>query len=139
MKPIPYAAIIKNSEGEILLVLCESKSTSLYPKHWTLVGGKVGPVETPDLAAQRQLEEETGLKGNLSFWKRYERHNPLFIIDQHIFTCKVDDSQSLLVLGRDAQFFKPSEVTHLKIGYGFKDLLQEYLLREIDHLYVHHT
>ncbi len=140
MKPIPYAAIIvENSEGEILLLLRENKSAPIYPKHWTLIGGKVEPWETPELAAQRQLEEETGLKTELSFWKQYEREHPLFMIDQHIFACKVKDSQGLLVLGRDAQFFKTSEVIHLKIGYGFKDLLQEYFATAVNHLYVHHS
>lgn len=140
MRPIPYAAIIiENSEGEILLLLRENKSTPIYPRHWTLVGGKVEPGETPELAAQRQLEEETGMKTELSVWKRYERQHPLFTIDQHIFACQVKDSQGLLVLGRDAQFFKPSEVIHLKIGYGFKDLLQEYFAKAVNHLYVHHS
>lgn len=140
MKPIPYAAIIvENSEGEVLLLLRENKSTPIYPKHWTLIGGKVERGETPELAAHRQLEEETGVKTDLSFWKRYEREHPLFLIDQRIFTCKVENSQDLLVLGEDAQFFKPSEVTYLKIGYGFKELLQEYFLTTVGKLHVHHS
>jgi 8-oxo-dGTP diphosphatase len=139
MKPIPYAAIIvENTEGEVLLLLRDNKSTPVYPKHWTLIGGKIEPGETPETAAQRQLEEETGLKAALWSWKRYPRQHPLFTIDQHIFTCKVEDSQRLLVLGRDAQFFKPSEVIHLKIGYGFKDLLQDYFLTTSD-LHVRHA
>ena len=79
------------------------------------------------------------MKTDLSFWKRYEREHPLFLIDQHIFTCKVENSQDLLVLGEDAQFFKPSEVTYLKIGYGFKELLQEYFLTTVGKLHVHHS
>lgn len=140
MKPISYAAIIvQNLEGEVLLLLRENKSTPLYPKHWTLIGGKVEPGETPEMAAQRQLREETGMDPELSFWKCYERQHPLFTIDQHIFTCKAEDAPSLLVLGRDAQFFKPSEVAYLKIGYGFKELLQQYLVTAVDHQHVHYA
>ena len=140
MKPIPYTAIIvENSEGEVLLLLRENKSTPIYPKHWTLIGGKVEPGETPEMAAQRQLGEETGMEADLSFWKRYERQHPLLTIDQHIFTCKAEDARGLLVLDRNAQFFKLSEVAYLKIGYGFKELLQEYFLTAVDHRHVHYA
>jgi 8-oxo-dGTP pyrophosphatase MutT (NUDIX family) len=129
MKRIPYVSIIlENMEGEILLLLRDNKSTHVFPNHWTLIGGNVEDGETPEMAADRQLKEETGLKASLSFWKQYEREHPLFIIDQHVFVGKVDTSVGILVLGRDTQFIKPSEVKHLKIGYGFKALLNEYFL-----------
>jgi len=131
MKRVPCISIIlENREGEVLLLLRDNKSTIMYPNHWTLVGGKVEDGETPEMAAHRELEEETGLKMDLSFWKRYDREHLLFIVDQYIYTGKVDMSRDALVLGegQDLQFFKPAEVKHLKIGYGFKDLLNEYFL-----------
>ncbi len=131
MKRIPCVAIIiENMEGEVLLLLRDNKSTITYPNHWTLVGGKVEAGETPELAARRELAEETGLKAELSFWKRYDRQHPLFIIDQYIYVAKVGISSDSLVLGEGQalQFFKPSAVTHLKIGYGFDALLSEYFL-----------
>jgi 8-oxo-dGTP pyrophosphatase MutT (NUDIX family) len=115
-------------EGEILLLLRDNQSTPVFPNHWTLIGGNVEDSETPEIAAHRQLKEETGLEAELAFWKRYDREHPLLMIDQHIFVGKVDTSGGVLVLGRDTQFFKPSEVKHLKIGYGFKTLLKEYFL-----------
>lgn len=129
MKRIPYVSIILESmEGEILLLLRDNNSTRVFPKHWTLISGKVEDDETPEVAAHRQLIEETGLEVGLSFWKRYDREHPLFTVDQHIFVGKVDTSGGILVLGQDIQFFKPGEVKHLKIGYGFKALLNEYFL-----------
>jgi 8-oxo-dGTP pyrophosphatase MutT (NUDIX family) len=129
MKRIPYVSIIlENMEGEILLLLRDNQSTPVFPNHWTLIGGNLEEGETPEMAAHRQLKEETGLEASLSFWKQYDREHPLFIIDQHIFVGKVDTSGGILVLGQDTQFFKPSEVKHLKIGYGFKTLLNEYFL-----------
>lgn len=140
MKRIPYVSIIvENMEGEVLLLLRDNKSTHVFPNHWTLIGGKVEHDETPEMAADRELKEETGLKASLSFWKRYDREHPLFMIDQHIFVGKVDTSGGLLVLGRDTQFFKPGEVKHLKIGYGFKDLLNDYFLKTMGDLHVHHS
>ncbi len=129
MKRVPYVSIIlDNAEGEVLLVLRDNRSAITCPKHWTLLGGKVENGETPETAAQRTLEEETGLRMNLSFWRRYDREHPLFMIDQYIFTGTIENSRNLLVIGRDMQFFKPCEVRHLDIGYGFDALLREYFL-----------
>jgi 8-oxo-dGTP diphosphatase len=131
MKRVPCVSIIlENSEGEVLLLLRDNKSTITFPNHWTLIGGKVEIGETPEMAAHRELAEETGLRADLSFWKRYDREHPLFIVDQYIYTGKVDASHESLVLGegQDLQFVRPSEIRHMKIGYGFKDLLNEYFL-----------
>jgi 8-oxo-dGTP pyrophosphatase MutT (NUDIX family) len=129
MKRIRYVSVIvENIEGEVLLLLRDNKSTHVFPNHWTLIGGKIEDGETPEMAADRQLREEIGLEASLSFWKRYDREHPLFIVDQHIFVGTVDTSGGILVLGRDILFFKPSETQHLKIGYGFKALLTEYFL-----------
>jgi 8-oxo-dGTP diphosphatase len=131
MKRIPCVAIIvENLEGEVLLLLRENKSTITYPNHWTLIGGKVEAGETPEMAAHRELYEETCLRTHLSFWKRYDREHPLFIVDQYVYTGKVNVPSDSLVFGEGQalQFFKPCEVTHLKIGYGFDALLHEYFL-----------
>ena len=131
MKRIPCVSIIiENNEGEILLLLRDNKSTITFPNHWTLVGGKVEDRETPEMGAHRELAEETGLKADLSFWKRYDREHPLFIADQYIYVAKIKSSPKALVLGeaQALQFFKPAEIQRLKIGYGFKALLTEYFL-----------
>jgi 8-oxo-dGTP diphosphatase len=129
MKRVPCVSIIlENTEGEVLLLLRDNKSTITFPNHWTLIGGKVEDGETPETAAHRELKEETGLKASLSFWKQYDREHLLFIVDQYIYTGRVDVSSDALVLGEGQalQFFKPSEIVHLKIGYGFDALLNEY-------------
>jgi 8-oxo-dGTP pyrophosphatase MutT (NUDIX family) len=133
MKRVPYVAIIlENMQGDVLLSLRDNKATTVFPNHWTLVGGRVANGETPEMAAHRQLAEETGLKTSLSFWKRYEREHPLFGIDQHIYTGKVDVSGESLIPGKGQaiQFFNPAETRHLKIGYGFKDVLHEYFFSQ---------
>jgi 8-oxo-dGTP diphosphatase len=133
MQRIPCASVIlENNAGETLLLLRDNKSTIGYPNHWTLVGGKVENGETPEMAAHRELEEETGLSANLTFWKRYDRHHPLFIVDQYIYVGIVDASLESMVLGEGQalQFFKPTDIRRLKIGYGFKALLNEYFLSD---------
>jgi 8-oxo-dGTP diphosphatase len=141
MKRVPCASVIlENLKGEVLLMLRDNKSTFTFPNHWTLVGGKVEDEETPEMAAHRELVEETGLKAKLSFWKRYDRQHTLFIVDQYIYLAKVNTSPEMLILGEGQvlQFFKPAEIGHLKIGYGFKALLNEYFLTTTGNLHVHH-
>ena len=131
MNRIPCASvIIQNKDSEILLLLRNNESTIGYPNHWTLIGGKVKDGELPEMAAHRELEAETGLKADLTFWKRYDREHPLFIVDQYIYVGKVDASLESMVWeeGQALQFFKPEEIGRLKIGYGFKVLLKEYVL-----------
>ncbi len=133
MMRVPCVAIIiENMDGEVLLLLRDDKPNISFPNHWTLVlvGGKVENGETPEMAAHRELDEETGLKAELSFWKRYDRRHPLFVVDQHIYTAKVDVSRESIVLGegQDIQFFEPRDINHLKIGYEFDTLLHEYFL-----------
>ena len=142
MKRIPCASIIlENLQGEVLLLLRDNRSTITFPNHWTLIGGKVEEGETPELAAHRELVEETGLKADLTFWKRYDREHTLFIVDQHIYLAKVDVSAEHLLFGKGQalEFFKPAEIGHLKIGYGFKALLNEYFSMTIGNLHVHYA
>lgn len=142
MKRILCASIIlENLDGEVLLMLRDNKSTTIFPKHWTLIGGTVEEAETPEMAAQRELAEETGMKTDLTFWKRYDRAHTLFIVDQHIYLAKVDVSAEQLLLGEGQalEFFKPAEIGRLKIGYGFKALLNEYFSMTIGNLHVHYS
>jgi 8-oxo-dGTP pyrophosphatase MutT (NUDIX family) len=86
--------------------------------------------ETPEMAAYRELDEETGLKTGISFWKRYNRQHPFFMVDQYVYLAKVDSSSVSLILGEGQalQFFKPWEIRRLKIGFEFDALLIEYFL-----------
>ncbi|HLF89078.1 MAG TPA: NUDIX domain-containing protein [Anaerolineales bacterium] len=79
------AIIIQNTDEEVLLLLRDDKPGISFPNHWTLVGGKVENGETPEMAAHRELDRETGLKAELSFWKRYDRQHPNVIVDQFIY------------------------------------------------------
>jgi 8-oxo-dGTP diphosphatase len=141
MKRIPCASIIlENLQGEVLLLLRDNKSTTIFPNHWTLIGGSVEEEENPEMAARRELAEGTGMKADLTFWKRYDRGHTLFIVDQHIYLAKVNISAKNLLLGegQGLEFFKPAEIGRLKIGYGFKTLLNEYFSMTIGNLHVHY-
>ncbi len=123
------AIIIENKEKELLLLLRDDEPNIPCPNHWSLVGGSVEEGETPEVGAHRELFEETGLKMELTFWKKYDRPYPQAIVEQHIFTGKVDVKNPAILLGegQDFRFFKPEKIKHLKIGFGFDHLLDEYL------------
>ena len=122
------AIIIENRKGEILLLLRDDDPGISYPNYWTLVGGKVEEGETPQSAAHREMLEEIGVDTDVTFWKQYDRQHPFAIVDQHIFTGKIDIPRELLTLGegQDIRFFNSHEIKNLKIGFEFDVLLNEY-------------
>jgi 8-oxo-dGTP diphosphatase len=124
------AIIIENERSEILLLLRDDKPSISYPNHWTLVGGRVEEDETPEMAAHREMLEEIGVDGVLRFWKRYDRQHPKVVVDQYIYTARLDVPCELLTLGegQDLQFFNSLGIKDLKIGFEFGSLLNEYFL-----------
>ena len=124
------AIIIESKKGEILLLLRDDDPGISYPNHWTLVGGKVEEGETPETAAHREMLEEIGVDTDITFWKQYDRQHPFAIVDQHIFTGKIDIPRELLTLGegQDIRFFNSHEIKNLKIGFELDTLLDEYFL-----------
>src|SRR5688572_17163246 len=100
---------------EVLLLLRDDKPDISFPNHWTLVGGKAEDGETPKMAAHRELDEETGLKAELSFWKRYDRQHPNVIVDRFIYVGRVNASLESIILGegQDVRFFKSHDIKHL--------------------------
>jgi 8-oxo-dGTP pyrophosphatase MutT (NUDIX family) len=77
----------RNGEVEILL-------TQDAKDRWTIAKGHIEPGETPRQTAEREVQEETGLKemkvlnhlGKTQF--RYRRQNSLILMTMHIFLIK---------------------------------------------------
>ena len=60
-----WASIVFCVRGEEVLILKRSAHSPSYPGLWALAGGKVEPDESGEVAALRELKEETGLAGEL--------------------------------------------------------------------------
>jgi 8-oxo-dGTP diphosphatase len=87
--------IIQNEKGEFLLHLRDEK-TSVLTNQWCLIGGSVEENETPELAAIREVKEETNLDAKeLKLFKN-------FIFQEKeisIFTAKVNTKDQQIKLG----------------------------------------
>jgi mutator protein MutT len=128
--PQTVAIIVLNDQGEVLLQLRDNNPKISFANFWTLPGGVVESNETPELAAQRELEEETGLQLDLFEWKVYKRasKNLMFMIEQHIFVGSTIREVHELILGEGQalHFFRRKELPALSIAYGFDELLHEF-------------
>ncbi len=58
--------VVRNSETAKFLLMKRADSKKMMPGKWEFPGGGIDEGETPEEAALRELEEETGLKAEIS-------------------------------------------------------------------------
>jgi 8-oxo-dGTP diphosphatase len=89
--PVPATAVIvENGDGGLLLV---KRSREPCPGKWCLPGGFVEADEHPEVAAARELKEETGLRGEVAElvdveYHESQVHGPLIIIGYRFEVCE---------------------------------------------------
>ena len=88
----------RNDTGEVEILLAQDAKD-----RWTIPKGHIEPGETPRQTAEREINEETGLKemkvlnhlGKTQF--RYRRQNSLVLMTMHVFLVKaLGDSDRLV-------------------------------------------
>ncbi|QBD83383.1 NUDIX domain-containing protein [Ktedonosporobacter rubrisoli] len=106
--------LVIDQQGQ-LLMQHRAGTASPWPYKWGLPGGGIESGETPEEAARRELEEETGLKvhGNLKlFWESILPAYPLPRVNRqwHVYTVQTQARQEDIVLGEgQAMVFTPLE------------------------------
>ncbi len=88
----------RNEKGEVEFLLAQDAKD-----RWTVPKGHIEPGETPRQTAEREIQEETGLKemkvlnhlGKTQF--RYRRQNSLVLMTMHIFLVKALGDTNRLV------------------------------------------
>jgi len=82
------AAILENSEGEILCALRSFQMT--LPNLWEFPGGKLNPGETEPIALIRELKEELLCEIEvLNHFDRITHEYPTFIINLSSYKCRL--------------------------------------------------
>ncbi len=106
-----------NRWGHILLQLRDHDlPPERYPGVWALPGGQVEPGESPDAAALREFEEETGaVLEKLRFFRAYRKASelPTALVDvQHVYYDDADLDLGLLEVneGQALRYFGPADL-----------------------------
>lgn len=106
--------------GRVLLQLRDDDlPPERWPGHWSLPGGIVEPGESPDAAALREFEEETGaLLQDLRLFRVYRRGSDLpglLVNTEHVYYVDADLDEALLEVneGQAFRYFAPDAIADL--------------------------
>ncbi len=130
--------ILVDRQGRVLMQLRDDDPKIMFPGHWGLTGGAAHPGETPEQAARREVEEETGLV--------FERFDPFraYYFSEHgagkksatartdyelyLFhaPCETPAEEMACGEGRGLRFFAPAELLELDIAYNHRDVIGDF-------------
>lgn len=121
------AVVLVRDDGRVLLQHRDNRAGIAYPDHWGIPGGKVEKGESPEKAARRELEEETGYRADflnhlVSGAYRLPKGSGVSrlpkgkFINRHIFWSRYDGRQKIECReGKEMKFISPAQFRKLKI------------------------
>ncbi len=111
MKPVEEVPIVIGivERGDKILLLQRMDKNPIWDKKWEFPGGKIDDGEEAQVAAKREIEEETGLSiSNLNFvgkhvhdWDLEEKTLRVHI---HCFHCKAHDGEVVIETDKAYQY-----------------------------------
>jgi mutator protein MutT len=127
--------IIRNSQGELLL-LQRSNQDDFGAGKWSLAGGKMEEGEQPQVAAARELEEETGISlsdiKDFKYLKTIEKEDCVI----NYFQAVLRNDTSILVLDNGEHwsysFVPEGELGNYDLLLDLNEVLTNELLPELD-------
>lgn len=132
--PTAAAGVIEIDRwGRLLLQLRDDHPPPFpYPAHWTIPGGEVEPDESPDAAALREFEEETGhLLETIRFFRAYSRRDlPSQRVDwQHVYYIDADLDEAIITVreGQAFRYFAPVDLDGLRLTPDSRTILAEFV------------
>ena len=125
LNPIPVVACIVEKRGELLLI-----KRGIEPKKgsWALPGGFVEFDETPYVAAERELKEETGLKSIAEKIVGVELQKSSMYGYVLVIGVSLKTKEGTLIAGDDAmdvKFFKKNDLPFIPF-LSHKKLIENY-------------
>lgn len=133
--PTAAAAVIELDRwGRVLLQLRDRDlPAELHPGTWTLPGGAIESSESPDAAAVREFEEETGvLLEHVSLFRTFNRDEipAQRVRFQHIYFVDADLAVELLDCneGIELRYFTPEELGRIDITPWTRPILEEFVV-----------
>lgn len=128
------AMLLRDAQNRILLQHRDS-ATPIWPQKWGLPGGGIEQGETPEEAARRELEEETGIRvhGALQlFWDGIlpTVYQPDAYRQWYVYSAQTQASQEEVVLGEgQAMVFTPLDtVLGLDLTPQARFIVERFLL-----------
>lgn len=130
--------ILVDRQGRVLMQLRDDDPKIMFPGHWGLTGGAAHPDETPEQAARREVEEETGVA-----LERFEPFRAYYFSESgagkksattrtdyelYLFhaPCETAAEEMVCGEGRGLRFFAPGEMRELDIAYNHRDVLSDF-------------
>lgn len=130
--------ILVDRQGRVLMQLRDDDPKIMFPGHWGLTGGAAHPDETPEQAARREVQEETGVA-----LERFEPFRAYYFSESgagkksattrtdyelYLFHAPCETSAEEMVCGegRGLRFFAPAEMRELDIAYNHRDVLSDF-------------
>lgn len=122
------SAVIKNTEGKILLVQRSNKSS--FPSHWQLVEGKLEEGESITGALTREVKEEIGgsvveMEIKTTFYNALEVKGLKYLAFRVVFFVKLESEAIVLSHEHKAfSWYTKDEALTLPLLPGIKEVLE---------------
>lgn len=134
--------ILVDHEGRVLMQLRDANPAIMYPDHWGITGGAAHPDETPEQAARREVEEETGLTlGRIDPFRAYyfqesgngagakaSRSRARADYEVYVFhaPCGTPVEELVCGEGQALRFVSPDELDEIPIAYNHREVLDDF-------------
>jgi 8-oxo-dGTP diphosphatase len=117
--------------GRVLLQLRDADlPRDRWPDAWSLPGGLLEPGESPDAAALREFEEETGwILEELKLYRVFRKGSDLpglLVNTEHVYYVDADIDEDLIEVGEGQAFryFAPGEIAGLRMPPHAREILR---------------
>jgi 8-oxo-dGTP diphosphatase len=127
------AVLLLDRWGRVLLQLRDDDlPPERFPGHWSFPGGLIEAGESPDAAAVRELEEETGLLlEDLRLFRVYRRSDEIptaLVAVQHVYFADPDIPEEAIDVreGQAFRYFAPVDLPNLRIPEHARRILDDF-------------